>query len=223
MSALAYATFLFFLLCFLTDKRISVSQSCDNPAGCPILLSSGLDTNVKFTLSQPIVCAASVKTECNVIVALTNSHPDKVRLDPCYVKWTSSDWFTTKNVNIKAIPNQPLLNTDMITITTGPAASPAAFYSTFDANDLLIKTANQPSSQCRATGDPHYTSCDGAYWHFYDGNNNGGASRAKTVVNLVKTTNPNRPYGSLNVQNQVRGYPATNCAMLGREGNGAFV
>ena len=66
---------------------------------------------------------------------------------------------------------------------------------------------------------------DGAYWHFYDGNNNGisdaSLKRAKTVVNLVKTTNPNRPYGSLNVQNTVRGYPATNCAMAGREGNGA--
>jgi len=65
---------------------------------------------------------------------------------------------------------------------------------------------------------------DGAYWHFYDGNNNGisdaSLKRAKTVVNLVKTTNPNRPYGSLNVQNTVRGYPATNCAMSGREGNG---
>ena len=139
--------------------RISVSQSCANPASCPILLSSGLNTNVKFTLSEPIVCDVGVTAECNVVVLLTNSNPNKVQISPCYVKWTSSDWFTAKTVNIKALndPNNPLLNTDIITITTAPATSPAAFYTNFNANDLLIKAANLPSSQCRATGDPHYT------------------------------------------------------------------
>ena len=136
-----------------------MSQSCANPASCPILLSSGLNTNVKFTLSEPIVCDVGVTAECNVVVLLTNSNPNKVQISPCYVKWTSSDWFTAKTVNIKALndPNNPLLNTDMITITTAPATSPAAFYTNFNANDLLIKAANLPSSQCRATGDPHYT------------------------------------------------------------------
>ncbi len=205
--------------CVGAQPRIKVTQTCLNPLDCPLTLAEGFKTNLQFSLSQPIVCDASSSRECAVVVLLTNQDPKIVSVDPCLVKWTSADWFQTRTVRFQAVEtykNDPTPRT--VTIRTEPAISPSLYYDGFKPYDIMAKTQNRASAQCRATGDPHYTTFDGAYWHFYDGN-----TRARTLVHLVRSTNPNRPFGELQVQNQMRGYPAVNCALAGREGNNLFI
>jgi hypothetical protein len=215
------ALWLFAAMFFSADaQRIKITQTCANPAECPLTLAEGFKTNLQFSLTQPIVCDTLALTrECAVVVLLTNHDPTIVSVSPCLVKWTTSDWFQTRTVRFQAVEtykNDPVART--VTIRTEPAISPSLYYNGFKPNDIQAKTQNRASAQCRATGDPHYTTFDGAYWHFYDGN-----SRPRTLVNLVKSTNVNRPFGQLQIQNQMRGYPAVNCALAGREGNNLFI
>jgi hypothetical protein len=205
--------------CVADAQRVKITQTCANSIDCPLTLSEGFKTNLQFSLSQPIVCDASINRECSVVVLLTNQDPKIVSVDPCLVKWTTQDWFQTRTVKFQAVEtykNDPTPRT--VIVKTEPVISPSSYYENFKPNDIMAKTQNRASAQCRATGDPHYTTFDGAYWHFYDGN-----SRARTLVHLVKSTNPNRPFGTLQVQNQMRGYPAVNCAIAGREGNNLFI
>ncbi len=210
---------LMFMVCTSYAQRIKVTQTCANPLDCPLTLAEGFKTTLQFSLDQPIVCDVNISRECAVTVLLTNQDPKIVAIDPCLVKWTSADWFQKRTVKFQAVEtykNDPTPRS--VTIKTEPAISPSLFYDGFKPYDIMAKTQNRASAQCRATGDPHYTTFDGAYWHFYDGN-----TRPRTLVHLVKSTNPNRPFGELQVQNQMRGYPAVNCALAGREGNNLFI
>ena len=82
------AMWLFSAFCGTTTdaQRIKISQTCANPADCPLTLAEGFKTNLQFSLSQPIVCDSSTTRECAVAVLLTNQDPKIVSISPCLVK-----------------------------------------------------------------------------------------------------------------------------------------
>jgi hypothetical protein len=41
----------------------------------------------------------------------------------------------------------------------------ASHYNNFPVEGFYIETTNRQTAQCRSTGDPHYTTFDGKYWH----------------------------------------------------------
>jgi hypothetical protein len=56
---------------------------------------------VTFRLTEPILCAADVRSECVVVVELVNPDPTKLALDNCIVKWTQNEWHQQRDLKSK--------------------------------------------------------------------------------------------------------------------------
>jgi len=156
-----------------------------------------------FTLDEPIVCSSSDNFECSVVVNISNSHPHLVAVEPCFVRWERTEWHQQRQVRITAVQNYRSVPSEQHQIhLNAQVLSLAAYYDNFDVQDFFIETRNRRTAQCRSTGDPHYSTFDGRYWHYY---------RASTVT-LYRA--PNRDFA---VQTRTTGYPGRNCAIAGRE------
>ena len=59
----------------------------------------GLDQWVSLTLDEPIICNDQ-EIECAVIVNISNSHPNIVSVEPCYVRWHRDEWHHTRRVRV---------------------------------------------------------------------------------------------------------------------------
>ena len=66
----------------------------------------GLDQWVSLTLDEPIICNDQ-EIECAVIVNISNSHPNIVSVEPCYVRWHRDEWHHTKRVRVSLSPSLP--------------------------------------------------------------------------------------------------------------------
>jgi hypothetical protein len=178
-------------------------------------LGEGLEQEVHFKLEEPIICG-DTSLDCQVVVNISNTHPEWVSVNPCLLIWNTDDWFQTKSVTVRTVQDYVhenedrtvLLRTEVTGVVPGQKAVPDLYIS-YDPEDIVIASKKQGSAQCRATGDPHYTTFDGKYWHFYDGNR-----RQPTRLTYYKSTKRD-----FVMQVQVRGNPAVACAIAGREGD----
>jgi len=130
-------------------------------------LRSGMVARVQFRLDAPIICPTQT-TECSVTVRITNMDTTSVAIDTCLVKWRSIEWSAVRTVTITAKSSFVDDAQKTIMLVTSAANSSSVYYSGFRPANITLTTTPRRPSQCSATGDPHYTTFDGYYWHFYD-------------------------------------------------------
>jgi len=180
--------------------RINTSQT-------GLTIDKGKYDMVGFTLDEPIICKDMDKS-CSVVVLLTNPNPNKISLDNCMVKWNWDEWTQTRYIKVSAVEN--FINDVAYTgtIIMSPAISRSEYYSGFRANNITVATVFKPSGYCSGTGDPHYTTFDGAYWHVY------------WSGSFVLYSAPHRDF---EVQVAARGYPSQHCGFAAKEKNDIVV
>jgi hypothetical protein len=197
-----FSSILFFTVISLAKSaRVNIDQT-------KLTIQKNSKSVLTFTLDEPIICSYSSIYNCKVSLLLTNPNPSKLSLDVCQINWNWNEWTQPRYVNVTAVEN--FVN-DMPfsgTIVTSPIISNSDYYSGFNPVDILVQTVFRPSATCSGTGDPHYTTFDGAYWHVY---------WAGTYV-LYKSTQR-----EFEVQVATRGYPAQHCGFAARENNDVVV
>jgi hypothetical protein len=176
-------------------------------ASSTITLKKGRSETVTFSLSQPIICPPDVGTECAVVIELTNPNEKKVALDNCIIKWTAEEWHQKRYLKVSAVENFVNDGNWEGVVKTSVVITEADYYKGENPADVKVKTLAGRSAHCSGTGDPHYTTFDGAYWHVYQ------AGRYVLYSN---------PYLDFEVQVATRAYPARHCAYAAREGNDLF-
>jgi len=187
--------------------RVSVSPTS-------LTIKEGFKQVITFKLDEPIICSQLDDRECSVVVKLTNSHPHQVSIDNCHVKWTSRQWHTPRYITVRASEDFVDDTESTYTLQTEVVESPSEYYNGFDPADITIKTEPRPSAVCSATGDPHYKTFDGHYYHIY----------APGRVVFYKSTNPTRER-RFEIQTDMYSFhrPAVHCAVAAREGDDVVV
>ena len=195
------------LLCFsLLTPSVAVTPRI-KPSQTSITIDKGKFDVVEFTLDEPIICR-DIDNSCSVTVLLTNPNPAKISLDNCMVKWNWNEWMQPRHIRVSAVENFVNDRPFTGTIVMSPAISRSEYYSGYRAANITVATVFKPSGYCSGTGDPHYTTFDGAYWHVY---------WAGTYVLYAAKGR------GFEVQVATRGYPSQHCGFAVREKNDVVV
>eukprot|EP00055_Hartaetosiga_balthica_P011100 m.49500 g.49500 ORF g.49500 m.49500 type:complete len:1837 (-) comp7454_c0_seq3:541-6051(-) len=182
-----------------------------NPApGQTFTISEGFSKVFEFKLDEPIICPQQANKECNVIIRLTNTHPHEITMDNCHVKWRWDQWTESRFITVRAVEDFVDDGEKVFQVLIEPIESPSEYYNEFDLPDWTFKTSPRPSSVCRATGDPHYTTFDGQAYHVY------APGRVVFYKSLVR---------DFEVQTDMYSFsrPAVHCAIAARENNDIVV
>eukprot|EP00056_Hartaetosiga_gracilis_P010697 m.159312 g.159312 ORF g.159312 m.159312 type:complete len:1837 (+) comp13368_c0_seq3:108-5618(+) len=182
-----------------------------NPApGQTFTVSEGFSRVFEFKLDEPIICPQQANKECNVVIKLTNTHPHELTMDNCHVKWRWDQWTESRFITIRAVEDFVDDAEKTFQVVIEPIVSPSEYYNGFELPNWTFKTAPRPSAVCRATGDPHYRTFDGHYYHVY----------APGRVVFYKALDRN-----FEVQTDMYSFhrPAVHCAIAARENNDIVV
>lgn len=128
----------------------------------------GRSYTITATIDEPIICPPSVpSSDCHVVLYIDNPDPSLISIDPCWERWDINDWHNSRTFQITAIPHYYNIPQKEITIRPRIIKSGSDYYNGFQPPSLVVKTAPVRTATCSSTGDPHYTTFDGYYWHFY--------------------------------------------------------
>ena len=124
--AFLFARFLLFFAFFAVSAlaiqpKVSVSATSFD-------LVSGRKVSVQYALDSPITCPPTAE-HCDVVIKLTNSHPDIISIDNCMVKWNYNEFSAIRIINIEV--KSSFVSNQQITakITAEPADSASIYYS----------------------------------------------------------------------------------------------
>ena len=133
-------------------------------------LVEGKTYTFNLQLDEPIICPTTTSgdsNECYVIYYLDNPEPDLIEIDPCWIRWDIHDWSATRQFTIRGIPHYYNVPQREFAIKPRVIESKSDYYSGFQPSSVTVRTTPVPTSTCSSTGDPHYTTFDGYYYHFY--------------------------------------------------------
>ena len=195
------------LLLLLASTPTQAFSPRIKPSQTSITIDKGKFDVVEFMLDEPIICK-DMDASCAVTVLLTNPNPAKISMDNCMVKWNWNEWMQPRHIRVAAVENFVNDKPFTGTIVLGAAISRSEYYSGYRAANITVATIFKPSGYCSGTGDPHYTTFDGAYWHVY---------WAGTYVLYAARAR------GFEVQVATRGYPSQHCGFAVRENNDVVV
>ncbi len=131
-------------------------------------LVEGKTYTFNLQLDEPIICpSVADSSECYVLYYLDNPEPDIIEIDPCWIRWDIHDWSVTRQFTVRGIPHYYNVPQREFTIKPRVIESKSEYYTGFQPSAVTIRTKPVPTSTCSSTGDPHYTTFDGYYYHFY--------------------------------------------------------
>lgn len=153
------------LLLFSSGGSAAIPRVNTSPIRIDPLIE-GKTYSFNLQLDEPIICASG-STDCYVLYYLDNPEPNLIEIDPCWIRWDVYDWTDIRQFTIRGIPHYYNVPQREFTIKPRAIVSKSDYYSGFQPSSITIRTKPVPTSTCSSTGDPHYTTFDGYYFHFY--------------------------------------------------------
>lgn len=149
---------------FALTPRVNTSPLRIDP------LVEGKSYTFTLQLDEPIICPSTANgdsSECYVLYYLDNPEPDLIEIDPCWIRWDIHDWSAIRQFTIRGIPHYYNVPQREFTIKPRVIESKSDYYTGFQPSAITVRTKPVPTATCSSTGDPHYTTFDGYYFHFY--------------------------------------------------------
>ncbi len=189
------------LISLVNGQRIKFSHALIDPA------IEGKTYTITAALDEPIICTnmdiGYVMEECRVTVIFDNPAADIMSISPCFIEWSIRNWHELRSIQIRMIGHFRNIADRAVILSARPVISKSDYYTGFVPRPITVQFRSLATATCSSTGDPHYSTFDGYYFHFY--------GRGKSILAHVP--------GELEVQTitQGEGY-SRNCAIAISEG-----